>query len=51
MMNIAIFDYMVTRNNPAGSCNRRIVEELCNEHNFTVFAVDFENPNPKRSHM
>jgi glycosyltransferase involved in cell wall biosynthesis len=47
-MNIAIVDYTVTRNNPAGCCSLRIVEGLCDIHNFTVFAARFENPRPDR---
>ena len=47
-MKIAIFDYRVTRNNPVGSCHLRMLERLCLEHEFTVFAVEFQNPCPER---
>jgi glycosyltransferase involved in cell wall biosynthesis len=43
-----VFDYIVTRNNPAGGCHLRILRGLCLEHEFTVFAAEFENPNPSR---
>jgi glycosyltransferase involved in cell wall biosynthesis len=46
---IAIFDYKVIRGNPSGSCHRRLLEGLCLEHEFTVFAVEFDsNPCPDR---
>jgi glycosyltransferase involved in cell wall biosynthesis len=47
-MRIAVFDYQVIATNPVGSCDRKVIEALCEEHDFTVFAVDFENPNPAR---
>src|SRR4051794_21148048 len=47
-MRIAIFDYKVVRNNPIGSCHLRLLEGLSNEHDFVVFANQFENPNPDR---
>lgn len=47
-MRIAIFDYKVVRNNPIGSCHLRLLEGLSNEHEFVVFANQFENPNPDR---
>lgn len=47
-MKIAIFDYRVTKTNAIGSCHLRILEALCLEHEFTVFAVEFENPCPDR---
>lgn len=47
-MNIAVFDYLVTRNNAIGSCHLRMLEALCFEHEFTVFAAEFENPCPER---
>jgi len=46
-MKIAIFDYLVTKTNAIGSCHLRILEALCLEHEFTVFAVEFENPRPE----
>lgn len=47
-MRIAVFDYLVVPNNPIGSCHRRALEELCGEHDFTVFAAEFDNPRPDR---
>ena len=47
-MRIAVFDYRVTSANPVGSCHRRLLSGLCGEHDFTVFAVEFENPCPER---
>ena len=49
-MRIAIFDYKTTQNNPTGSCHLRMLRELCEEHEFTVFSVEFENPNSRRIH-
>ena len=45
---IAIFDHEVTERSPSGSCNLRLLEELCGEFDFTVFATAFTNPNPAR---
>ena len=45
-MKIAIFDYRVTLSNPIGSCHRRILSALCEEHEFVVFAPEFDNPRP-----
>lgn len=47
-MRIAIFDYRVVATNPIGSCHRRLLERLSAEHDFTVFAVEFDNPCPER---
>jgi glycosyltransferase involved in cell wall biosynthesis len=47
-MKIAIFDYLVTRTNPIGGCHLGILKDLCLEHEFTVFSVQFENPCPER---
>lgn len=47
-MKIAIFDYKVTRNNPIGGCHLRMLTELSGEHEFTIFAVKFENPYPEK---
>jgi glycosyltransferase involved in cell wall biosynthesis len=47
-MKIAIFDYRITRNNAVGSCHLRMLEHVCLEHEFTIFAVEFENPSPGR---
>jgi glycosyltransferase involved in cell wall biosynthesis len=46
--NIAIFDYVIVPTNPVGSCHLRMLSALCRENNFTVFAVEFENPDPER---
>ncbi|MBV8782212.1 MAG: glycosyltransferase family 4 protein [Phycisphaerae bacterium] len=47
-MKIAIFDYKTTRTNPIGSCHHRMIESLCRDHEFTVFATEFDNPDPTR---
>jgi glycosyltransferase involved in cell wall biosynthesis len=47
-MRIAVFDYRVVRTNPVGSCHRALLDGLCGEHDFTVFAADFDNPRPGR---
>jgi len=47
-MHIAVFDYKVVPTNPIGSCHLRMLQGLCREHEFTVFAVEFENPCPER---
>ncbi|MBC7870352.1 MAG: glycosyltransferase family 4 protein [Chitinophagaceae bacterium] len=47
-MRIAILDYFVIKNNAIGNCDRRIMQGLCDEHEFTVFSVTFDNPNPEK---
>lgn len=47
-MRIAIFDYRVIARNPAGSCHLALLRALTQEHDFTVFSVQFENPDPQR---
>jgi glycosyltransferase involved in cell wall biosynthesis len=47
-MRIAIFDYFVMQTNAIGNCDRHILEGLCDEHEFTVFAVEFDNPRPDK---
>jgi glycosyltransferase involved in cell wall biosynthesis len=47
-MHIAVFDYRVVRTNPVGSCHRALLDGLCGEHDFTVFAAQFDNPSPGR---
>jgi glycosyltransferase involved in cell wall biosynthesis len=47
-MHIAVFDYRVTSTNPVGSCHLRMLAGLCSRYEFTVFAVEFENPCPER---
>lgn len=45
-MKVAIFDYRITPTNPVGSCHRRMLSALCEEHEFVVFAPEFDNPRP-----
>jgi glycosyltransferase involved in cell wall biosynthesis len=45
---IAVFDYRVTPSNPIGSCHRHMMSALCEEHDFVVFAPEFDNPRPDR---
>jgi glycosyltransferase involved in cell wall biosynthesis len=47
-MKIAFFDYVVTRDNAIGKCGLTLLSALCHEHEFTVFAVHFENPCPEK---
>ena len=47
-LRIAIFDYRVTRTNPIGSCHHRLIQSLCGDYDFTVFAPEFDNPAPER---
>lgn len=47
-MRIALFDYLVIPTNAVGNCTRTLLEGLCEEHDFTVFAVEFDNPRPDR---
>ena len=47
-MRLAIFDYKITAMNPVGSCHRRMIEQLCDAHEITVFALVFDNPRPDR---
>lgn len=47
-MNIALFDYRVIPTNPVGSCHLRMLAGLCEQHSFTVFAVEFQNPRPEK---
>jgi glycosyltransferase involved in cell wall biosynthesis len=44
---IAIFDYLVTSGNPAGSCHRFLIEALACEHDFTVFSNELYAPAPE----
>lgn len=44
MRSIAIFDYKIINTNPAGGCHRRLLADLCDEFEFTVFSVEFDNP-------
>ncbi len=45
-MRIAIFDYKVIAGNPTGNCHLTLLRSLAQEHKFTVFSVEFENPDP-----
>jgi glycosyltransferase involved in cell wall biosynthesis len=47
-MRIAVFDYRVVGTNPSGSCHRTLLDGLCGEHDFTVYAAEFDNPCPER---
>jgi glycosyltransferase involved in cell wall biosynthesis len=47
-LRIAIFDYKIIPNNPIGSCHLAMLRALAEEHEFTVFAVQFSNPHPER---
>jgi glycosyltransferase involved in cell wall biosynthesis len=47
-LRIAVFDYFLTRNNPIGSCHLAMLRALAAEHDFIVFAVEFENPWPQK---
>jgi glycosyltransferase involved in cell wall biosynthesis len=47
-MKIAIYDYLVIPTNPAGSCHRALIAALAEEHEFTVFSSQFDNPAPER---
>jgi hypothetical protein len=45
---IAVLDYNVVPLNPIGGCLWQMLRGLCHEHEFTVFAVEFDNPYPER---
>jgi glycosyltransferase involved in cell wall biosynthesis len=47
-MRIGVFDYHVVKNNPIGGCHLNMIEGLCDQHEFVVFARDFVNPRPDR---
>ena len=47
-MRIALFHYKVVPHNPSGSCNLKMITGLYKEHDFTIFAIEFENPAPSR---
>jgi glycosyltransferase involved in cell wall biosynthesis len=47
-LRIAIFDYKIVATNPIGSCHLRLLEDLAQEHQFTVFAAAFDNPWPEK---
>jgi len=48
-MRIALFDYKVVPTNPVGSCHLALVRGLCQEHEFTVFSLEFANPCPHKA--
>jgi glycosyltransferase involved in cell wall biosynthesis len=45
---VAVFDYKAVPNNPIGGCHWRMLRGLCQDHEFTVFAAEFDNPCPQR---
>ena len=45
---IAIFYYVIVRDNGIGKVNRLRLEHLCEKYDFTVFATKFDNPRPDR---
>lgn len=45
---IAIFYYVIARDNGIGRVNRLLLEQLCSKYDFTVFATKFDNPCPDR---
>jgi glycosyltransferase involved in cell wall biosynthesis len=45
---IAVFYYVIVDDNAIGRCNRIVLEKLCEKYDFTVFAVQFDNPRPDR---
>lgn len=47
-MRILVSDYIITKSTAIGSVNRKMVESFCSEHDFTIFAKEFDNPNPKQ---
>lgn len=47
-MRIALLDYEVQPSNPIGHCHLRVLRALADEHEFTVYAVAFDNPSPER---
>jgi len=47
-LKVALFDHKILPTNPVGGCHLRMLRGLCHQHDFTVFAVEFENPCPER---
>jgi glycosyltransferase involved in cell wall biosynthesis len=45
---VAVFDYQVRPDSAQGGCHLRMLTGLCDKYDFTVFAVDFQNPAPSR---
>jgi len=50
-MRIAVFEYEIVRTSPVGSCLLQLLRRLCDEHEFVVFAAEFDNPCPERIHF
>jgi glycosyltransferase involved in cell wall biosynthesis len=50
-MHIAVFEYKIVRASPIGSCLLHMLQRLCDEHEFVVFAAEFDNPRPDRIHF
>ena len=48
MSKILIVDYKTVPTNALGGCHLRILQGLSHQHEFTVLAVEFENPFPER---
>ncbi len=47
-MRIAVFDYETVATNPYGKGLLHVLEALCDEHEFTVYSLRFDNPRPDR---
>lgn len=47
-MRIAVFEHQVVTTNAIGRMTRMIVNGLSDEHQFTVFAIRFDNPQPDK---
>ena len=47
-MKIALFYYVVVKDNAIGRVDRLILENLCDRYSFTVFATRFDNPRPDK---
>lgn len=45
---IAVFDFCITKDSPAGSCVLQMLAGLCKDYRFIVFADRFDNPDPDR---
>lgn len=46
-LRIAIFDYRLVPTNAIGNASRRVVKGLRDRYSFTVFGLEFENPEPQ----
>lgn len=47
-LRIAIFDHRIMPTNPAGSRHRDLLRDMADDYDFTVFAIEFDNPRPDR---